>query len=112
MADAIARMRDWRVRMLQVFDGVDLLLTPTTNATAPRIADAEMIATTAQLTRFTYAWSLAWMPAASVPSGVDEQGLPTGVQLAAAPWRDALALRAGAAVQRATDLHRRRPPRV
>jgi aspartyl-tRNA(Asn)/glutamyl-tRNA(Gln) amidotransferase subunit A len=110
VAAAIARMRAWRVEMLRVFDGVDLLLTPTTNATAPRIDDSEMIATTAQLTRFTYAWSLAWMPAVSVPSGLDARGLPTGVQVAAAPWRDAVALRAGHAFQRVTGHHRARPP--
>jgi aspartyl-tRNA(Asn)/glutamyl-tRNA(Gln) amidotransferase subunit A len=107
---ALAGMRDWRVRMLQGFDDVDLLLTPTTNATAPLRADADMIAVTAELTRFTYAWSLAHLPAASIPSGLDGAGLPTGVQLAAAPWHDALVLRAAHAVQEATDWHRRRPP--
>ena len=110
VAEAIVRMREWRVRMLRVFDDVDILLTPTTNATAPRIDDSEMIATTAQLTKFTYAWSLAWMPAVSVPSGLDEAGLPTGVQLAAAPYRDAVALRCGHALQQVTDWHRARPP--
>ena len=69
-----------------------------------------MIAVTAELTRFTYAWSLAHLPAVSIPCGLDAAGLPTGVQLAAAPWRDALVLRAGHAVQEATDWHRRRPP--
>jgi aspartyl-tRNA(Asn)/glutamyl-tRNA(Gln) amidotransferase subunit A len=110
VAEAIVRMREWRVRMLRVFDDVDILLTPTTNATAPRIDDSEMIATTAQLTKFTYAWSLAWIPAVSVPSGLDEGGLPTGVQLAAAPYRDAVALRCGHALQQVTDWHRARPP--
>ena len=47
---------------------------------------------------------------ASIPSGLDDTGLPTGVQLAAAPWRDALVLRTAHAVQGATDWHRRRPP--
>jgi aspartyl-tRNA(Asn)/glutamyl-tRNA(Gln) amidotransferase subunit A len=103
-------MRAWRVRMLQAFDDVDVILTPTTNATAPPIGDDDMIAMTAQLTRYTYAWSLAGLPAASVPSGFDGAGLPTGVQLAAAPWRDALVLRCGHALQQATDWHRRRPP--
>ena len=109
VARALAVMRDWRVQMLQQFDGVDLMLTPTTNTTAPLIGDADMIQMTTQLTRFTYAWSLAGMPAASVPAGFDERGLPIGVQLAAAPWRDDIVLRAGHAWQQATDWHRRRP---
>jgi aspartyl-tRNA(Asn)/glutamyl-tRNA(Gln) amidotransferase subunit A len=110
VGQALAVMREWRLRVLQAFDDVDLLLTPTTNATAPRREGADMIEVTAGLTRFTYPWSLAGLPAASVPSGLAPDGLPTGAQLAAAPWRDALVLRAGHAIQQVTDWHRLRPP--
>jgi aspartyl-tRNA(Asn)/glutamyl-tRNA(Gln) amidotransferase subunit A len=109
VAQALAAMRSWRLRVLRAFDDVDLLLTPTTNATAPLREGADMIAVTAALTRFTYPWSLAGLPAASIPSGLAPDGLPTGAQLAAAPWRDALVLRAGHTVQKATDWHRLRP---
>ncbi len=112
VAQAVRRMREWRVELAGVFAGVDLLLTPTTNAVAPPIATSEMIETTRRLTRFTYAWSLAGMPAASVPCGASEEGLPIGMQLAAAPWRDRTVLRAGIAFQGATDWHRRRPALV
>jgi aspartyl-tRNA(Asn)/glutamyl-tRNA(Gln) amidotransferase subunit A len=108
-ARAVATMRRWRVRMLELFDGLDLVLLPTTPGTAPLVADSEMIATTARLTRFTYPWSLAWLPACSVPCGIDGRGLPVGVQLVGAPWRDDMVLRAAAAYQDATDWHRRRP---
>ena len=110
-AQALDRMRHWRARMLSRFEGVDIILTPTTPTRAPVIEGAEMISTTARLTRFAYPWSLAGLPAISLPSGADELGLPTGVQLAAAPWRDGLLLRVGRALQRVTDFHRRRPPR-
>lgn len=110
LAQAFDRMRRWRACMLVRLERVDVILTPTTPTTAPTIAGAEMISTTARLTRFTYPWSLAWLPAVSVPSGFDDAGLPTGVQLAAAPWRDGLLLRVGQALQRVTDFHRRRPP--
>lgn len=109
-AAAIARMHEWRAFMLEAFEGVDVILTPTTNAVAPPIDSAEMIATTAQMTRFTYAWSLAHLPAASLPCGFDGDGLPIGLQLAGAPWHDATLLRAGVAFQAGTDWHRRRPP--
>lgn len=112
VATAIREMREWRTRMLAVFADLDVILTPTTNAVAPRIAESEMIATTARLTRFTYAWSLAGMPAVSVPCGLSRDGLPIGMQLAAAPWHDRVALRAGIAFQAATDHHRRRPALV
>jgi Asp-tRNA(Asn)/Glu-tRNA(Gln) amidotransferase A subunit family amidase len=62
------------------------------------------------MTRFTYSWSLAHLPAISLPSGLSEEGLPVGVQLACAPWQDPLLLRAGAAYQSVTDWHRQRPP--
>jgi aspartyl-tRNA(Asn)/glutamyl-tRNA(Gln) amidotransferase subunit A len=110
VAQAIARMYEWRVRMLELFDDVDLVLTPTTSTTAPLLEGAEMIAITARLMRLTYPWSLASMPAASIPCGLDEAGLPVGAQLAAAPRQDALVLRAGVAIQSATDWHRARPP--
>lgn len=108
-ASAIAAMRVWRRRILDHFEAVDVLLLPTTPDTAPSIAGAEMIATTAWLTRFTYPWSLAGLPAGSVPCGLDSLGLPIGLQLVAAPWRDDVILRAGAAYQDATDWHRHRP---
>ena len=108
-ARAVAAMRAWRARMLELFDRVDLVLLPTTPGSAPPIAESEMISTTARLTRFTYPWSLAWLPACSVPCGLDGRGLPVGVQLVGAPWRDDLVLRGAAAYQDATDWHLRRP---
>jgi aspartyl-tRNA(Asn)/glutamyl-tRNA(Gln) amidotransferase subunit A len=110
-AEMVQRMYEWRRDMRELFsDRVDVVLTPSTMSTAPLIQGAEMIATTARLTRFTYPWSLAHMPALSLPCGFAENGMPVGVQLAADRWQDALLLRAGAAYQRTTDWHRRRPP--
>lgn len=109
VARAIAAMRAWRVEMLDHFDRFDLILTPTTSEGAPSIEGSEMIETTARLTRFTYPWSLAGLPATSVPCGFDGAGMPIGMQLVAAPWRDDLLLAAGVAFQRETDWHRRRP---
>ncbi len=107
---AIAAMRGWHARMLEHFEQIDLLLLPSTLTTAPPIEGSEMISTTALLTRFTYPWSLAWLPGGSIPCGFDDRGLPIGLQLVAAPWRDELILRAGEAYQRVTDWHLRRPP--
>jgi len=110
-AEMVQRMYEWRRDMRELFAGqVDVVLTPTTMSTAPLIEGAEMIATTARLTRFTYPWSLAHMPALSVPCGFAANGMPVGVQLGADRWQDALLLRAGLAYQSATDWHRRRPP--
>jgi aspartyl-tRNA(Asn)/glutamyl-tRNA(Gln) amidotransferase subunit A len=110
VARALDRMRHWQARMRVVLERVDLILTPTTPQVAPPLAGAETIATTAHLTSLTYPWSLAGLPAISLPSGSGEHGLPTGVQLTAAPWRDELLLEVGIAFQEVTRFHRERPP--
>lgn len=49
-------------------------------------------------TPFTYPFNLTQQPAATVPCGVDEDGLPIGLQLVAARHADALVLRAAHAL--------------
>ena len=109
-ARMVERMHEWRRDVRVRFAGeVDLVVTPSANAVAPLIASSEMIATTAQLTRFTYPWSLAHMPAISIPCGFADD-LPVGVQLGADLHREDLLVRAGVAYQAVTDWHLRRPP--
>ena len=50
---------------------------------------------------YTLTWSLAGYPAVVVRAGTSAEGLPVGVQIAAAPWREDLALAAAAVVERA-----------
>jgi aspartyl-tRNA(Asn)/glutamyl-tRNA(Gln) amidotransferase subunit A len=100
------RAREWRRSVEQAFERVDLVLSPTTGTTAPA-ADSEMIETTRRLVRLTYGWSLAGVPALSIPCGFSNEDLPVGLQLAAAPFRETTLLRAGAAFQGETDWHLR-----
>jgi aspartyl-tRNA(Asn)/glutamyl-tRNA(Gln) amidotransferase subunit A len=99
-----------------VFDQVDVLVAPTVPATATPIGSDNAAFGDRQLdmnslmTRFTYPFNLSGFPSLAVPAGFDDQGLPTGVQIAGPPWREALLLRVGHAFQRATDWHTRRPP--
>ncbi len=110
VARALDRMRRWQMRMRAALARVDLILTPSAEVVAPRRGGADMIATTAHLTRLAYPWSLAGLPAISLPSGLGEHDLPTGVQLTAAPWRDERLVSVGVAFQALTSFHRRRPP--
>jgi Asp-tRNA(Asn)/Glu-tRNA(Gln) amidotransferase A subunit family amidase len=45
--------------------------------------------------------NLSGHPALALPSGRDESGLPTSVQIIARPYDDALTIRAGAVVEAA-----------
>ena len=109
-ADALQTAHEWRRTMARVFERVDLVLTPAGRTTAPRRADSETVATTAAFTQVMQPISLAALPAVSVPCGLSDGGLPVGMQLVAAPWADATALRAAIAYQSATDWHRLRAP--
>jgi Asp-tRNA(Asn)/Glu-tRNA(Gln) amidotransferase A subunit family amidase len=67
----------------RVFDRYDALMTPAARGQAPLGLDATGDPV------FCRAWTLAGTPAISVPGRVGADGLPVGVQLVAAPGRDA-----------------------
>ncbi len=58
---------------------------------------------------FTYPWNMTGQPAASVPCGFTETGLPIGLQIVAWTGQEETILRAAAALERTHPLHRRRP---
>jgi aspartyl-tRNA(Asn)/glutamyl-tRNA(Gln) amidotransferase subunit A len=97
--------RQWRRTMQGVLDRVNAVLTPATGTVAPLAETAETIETTRRLARLTYGWSLAGLPVLAMPCGLSADGLPIGLQLAAAPWREAELLRLGSAYQRETRWH-------
>lgn len=102
--------RGWARQVDELFaSGIDLVLTPTASIPAPRADDSgDVIETTRLMTHLTYAWSLAGVPAVSVPCGFTQAGLPVGVQIAARRWNDGVTLRAAHAYQQVTDWHLRR----
>ncbi len=101
---------EWRRRLERLFEQFDLLLTPATPITAPVIEGLDAIEAARQLTRCTAPFNLAGLPALSVPCGLSAAGLPIGLQIVAAPWNEARALRAGRAFEKATQWHRQTPP--
>jgi len=108
---ALARHQQalWRHRLERLFEGVDVLLTPTTPIVAPFIEGPDAVEQARILTRFTSPFNLAGLPALSVPCGFSQEGLPIGLQLVARPWAEAKVLQAGFAYEQATEWHRRRP---
>jgi aspartyl-tRNA(Asn)/glutamyl-tRNA(Gln) amidotransferase subunit A len=61
-------------------------------------------------TPFTYPFNMTQQPAASVPCGFTEDGLPIGLQIIGARHDDGRVLAAAHAFQQVTDWHLRRPP--
>jgi aspartyl-tRNA(Asn)/glutamyl-tRNA(Gln) amidotransferase subunit A len=103
-------LEGWRHDVAAVLaGGIDVILTPTVGSVAPEIPrDEDVVGTTSHVSRLCWAWAAAEVPALSLPCGLSE-GLPVGLQLAAARWQEATLFRAGHAYQRATDWHRARP---
>lgn len=96
------RFRRWfRDQMQQVFQGVDILLTPTTPSSAPKIGQTTLILNGEEvlirpnLGLYTQPFSFIGLPALSVPITVSGK-LPLGVQIIAAPYQEAKILRVAA----------------
>lgn len=110
-ANAMRAREQWRHRLGQVFETVDLILSPTVHTRVPPIAeDRSLLEATRDATRNTYAGAFGQLPGLSVPCGFTSDGLPVGLQLEARWWHEPLLLRAGHAYQQHTDWHLRRPP--
>ncbi len=60
--------------------------------------------------RFMAPFSVSGLPALVLPAGLDEDGAPLSLQIAANPFDDGLLLAAGHCYQSMTNWHRLRPP--
>jgi Asp-tRNA(Asn)/Glu-tRNA(Gln) amidotransferase A subunit family amidase len=65
-----------------VFDEFDVMLAPSAVGEAP-----EGLGSTED-TRFNAIWTLAWTPCVTLPAGTGRRGLPLGIQLVGARFRD------------------------
>jgi aspartyl-tRNA(Asn)/glutamyl-tRNA(Gln) amidotransferase subunit A len=115
-AEYIQRRRDLeeaRRNIGRVFADVDVLVTPTTTAPAPAIADLKsdpdaLRPAELKLLRNTRPFNVWGLPAISVPCGFTQSGLPVGMQIAGPHWREDLVLRLAHAYEQATDWHKAR----
>ncbi|TYK46959.1 amidase [Actinomadura decatromicini] len=100
------RMFGLRSRVRRWIDGYDVVLAPVAAGPAPRHGEPPQGVAAADYGRYegfnyTHTYSVAGLPSASVPAGV-EGGLPIGVQVIAQCWREDLVLAACAAIERET----------
>jgi aspartyl-tRNA(Asn)/glutamyl-tRNA(Gln) amidotransferase subunit A len=110
-AEAMRGKEIWQRTLKRTFqDDVDMILAPTVPMPPPAITgDENLHEATRDAARFTYGSALSSHPGLSVPCGFTASGLPIGLMLEAAWWNEPLLFQAGAAYQRETDWHLRRP---
>ncbi|MFL5922101.1 MAG: amidase [Gaiellaceae bacterium] len=100
---AVEARERYQERLAEAAAGVDLVLTPTLECVAPR-APADELELRGRLTKLTFPLNAVGWPAAALPCGPAEDGLPASVQLTAPQGHDALVLAAAAALERALSL--------
>jgi Asp-tRNA(Asn)/Glu-tRNA(Gln) amidotransferase A subunit family amidase len=94
---------------------VDVIATPTTAGTAPRLSPDALgtgesdLVTLDRMTRFVTASNLTGLPAISFPAGYDGRGLPIGIQMIGPAWREDILLSLAAVAESFVE---RRLPRV
>jgi Asp-tRNA(Asn)/Glu-tRNA(Gln) amidotransferase A subunit family amidase len=95
---ALARTHALRARTSTLFDDVDVILTPTVPIPPPTIAElkadpATLRARELLMLRNTRPFNVLGVPTVTVPCGITGEGLPVGLQIAAARGEDLTALR-------------------
>jgi amidase len=116
---ALHEMHRWTRRVESWWDlGFDLLLTPTLAEPPPLLGDIgrqddsglNAAGRSVPFAAYTAPFNVTGQPAMSVPLYWPESGLPIGVQLVAAPFREDLLIRVAAQLEEAAPWADRRPP--
>jgi aspartyl-tRNA(Asn)/glutamyl-tRNA(Gln) amidotransferase subunit A len=107
-------LKQIRGEIHKVFEGVDVLVTPTTPVPAGAIdelkKDPELLRPhELMLLRNTRPVNVWGLPAISVPCGFTTAGVPIGLQIIGPQWREDTVLQVAYAYERATDWHKRSP---
>ena len=104
-----------RAFIREVFDEIDVLLTPVIPEPAPALAPLkatpveEFNIRSGRFSRLTRPFNGYGLPALSVPCGFTMEGLPLSFQAVGRPFDEGLLLRLGHAYQEAAGWHLRRP---
>lgn len=92
-------MQDYRLKLKQTFETVDIIITPTCPITAPKIGSRFVTVQNEEepvgnaITRFTSFFNLTGNPAITIPCGIHSSGLPIGVQLVGRNFEENLLLK-------------------
>jgi aspartyl-tRNA(Asn)/glutamyl-tRNA(Gln) amidotransferase subunit A len=101
--------------VLEVFEQVDVLVTPTTPVLPDTVAELETqpdMLRPKELTmlRNTRPFNVLGLPTITVPCGFSKSGLPIGLQLSGAPGKEATVLALAHAYEQQTEWHKKKPP--
>ena len=92
-------MQDYRLKLKQMFETVDIIITPTCPIPAPAIGSRFITVQNEEepvgnaITRFTSFFNLTGNPAITIPCGIHSSGLPIGVQLVGRNFEESLLLK-------------------
>lgn len=109
----LLRRMTLRGRVAALFGTIDLLLVPVHPFASPSVAMMRTLgeepALVSALLRHTCPFDMTGHPTITLPGGATASGMPLAFQLVAAHMDEATLVRAGAAFQRITRWHQRRP---
>lgn len=99
----------------EVFREVDVIAMPTVPIVAPKFSEERSPWQLPEESfwelpaRHTRIFNFIGYPAITIPCGFTQDAMPVGLQIAAAPFNEAVIFRTACAYERATDWHARRP---
>lgn len=109
----LLRRMDLRGRFAELFQSVDLLLTPVQPFAPLTLEEIQTLGEQPdlilELQRFTAPFDLTGNPTITLPAGFTEAGLPVGIQLVAPHRHEARLVSAAEAFQAVSTWHRRHP---
>jgi len=108
------RLEEFRRAAEQIFEQVDVVISPTVAVPAPKLSELEALAVAdvrpyevKNLLRNTSPFSVMFWPTTSVPCGFTRDGLPVGMQISSRPGGDSICLRLAHAYEQATGWPRK-----
>lgn len=106
------RQRDlFRAATAELFEDVDVVLTPAMPADVPLLGGGDaVVAQARRMGQLTYPWSLHDGPTLALPVGVHPSGMPIGAQMTATRGGEGTLFALAEQFQAHTDWHRLLPP--
>lgn len=115
--EAYRDMLRQRRQILEVFEKVDLIITPTSPALPASFAELEAAPDELRrrellMLRNTRPFNVFGLPSISIPCGFSKSGLPIGLQISGAPGAEGPVLALAHAYEKQTKWHKKRPEKL